>query len=227
MDGGGGSTLLSDLPGGPPDNDGYNDNEVLNDIIDTVEKNTEGDGGGTDPNNGGRGCSDDDDDEDFSDLDQGYGQGNRTQNQNQYQNHQGGGQQFPPSSSVQQYMSSLHPPLPPRSRRYPSSLKKETPSPVEIAEFSLQIRDAIIIASLVYVSNTRPFLSFLDTIVPKFMRTVDDEYNRLPVSDKVKALVVGLIFYLIKIYLNPPNIVASFIHMYYNNTGTGTTLAAM
>lgn len=169
--------MLSDLPGGPPDNHGLPDDEVIYDIVDEACQDRE---------------TDDDDSDDDSEVPQPQLQRPRFQTQ------------------VPQARSHVQTTPPPVFNT------TTTRSRGDIDILTSQIRDALIVSVLVYFSNTETFHSLLGRIVPVNFKTVDEETQVTIVNVAALSLAVGAAFYIIKVYMEPPNIVLKLVQMYYS-----------
>jgi hypothetical protein len=193
----GGSTLLADLPGGPPNNGGQDDKELLFNIINEVYEGDENGGGGGD-------ISEDDfysDDEEDN---------NNNNNKNE-------GRPLPPPPQYRQqqpqYQQPRHAPM--RTQlQYPTQQQplqqqqqqQQLLKPDCIAEFTGQIRDALIVTAIAYVSSTLLFQRAIENILPRLLQNVDGKVSQLS-----RAIIIGALFYAIKIYICPPDIVSTFV----------------
>lgn len=171
--------MLSDLPGGPPDNHGLPDDEVIYDIVDEACQDRE---------------TDDDDSDDDSEVPQPQLQRPRFQTQ------------------VPQARSHVQTTPPPVFNTTTTTNRNRG----DIEILTSQIRDALIVSVLVYFSNTETFHSLLGRIVPVNFKTFDEETQVTIVNVTALSLAVGAAFYIIKVYMEPPNIVLKLVQMYYS-----------
>lgn len=182
--------MLCDLPGGPPNNEGAADEDVIYDIVDEAYQNDE---------------LDSDESESANESPQ------QQVPQMSYQERLGFQVQ---QASQPQTQSHLRPP------RFQPRVQSQTPQrtavPTDIEVFTSQIRDTLIVAGLVYFSNTEVFHSLLGRLVPLSFKTVDDETQLVIVNTLAVSLAIGGLFYIVKVYTNPPNVILRFIQMYYS-----------
>ena len=187
----GGSTLLSDLPGGPPDNQGAPDEDVIYDIVDEAYQD----------------ASDQSDSEEST------------------QSH------IPQLSPQERLGFQVHQPLQPHAQSHlkPPRFQAQTQSqnhPLQkpanantvngdLGVLTAQIRDALIVVVLVYFSDTGLFHSLVGRFVPAGLKTVDEETQTVVIHTLAVALVVGGLFYAVKVYIEPPNIILRLVQMYY------------
>lgn len=187
--------MLSDLPGGPPDNQGVPDEEVIYDIVDEA---CQTDGGG-----------------DYN-TDDSEATGVPQMTQEQRLGLGGVRSQFESSHLKPPRFQTSGGGHPQTQNRYPTAQQSSSPAPPrDIEVLTSQIRDALIVSALVYLSNSEMFHSLLGRIVPVNFKTVDEDTQLTIVNTLAVSLAIGAVFYLIKVYMEPPNIVLKLVQMYY------------
>lgn len=166
-----GSTQLNDLPGGPPDNHGYDDSDILDNIIDQVSYEEEG--------------------QDVEAQPQQY------QNETpQYQTHY----QYQPKRNPHQYNQPQPRSQPTLQEQVNKSNNMEITNGGILDNLLEKLKEPLIVSFLVYFSNTEIFIETIDRLLPRVLKLFNENNEETFSGLIVKSLIIGLIYYFTKLY---------------------------